>query len=200
MIELGFLLFFAYIVGSIPTGYWFAKIFFNVDVMQHGSGNIGATNVARVLGSFKYFFLIFFIDAGKAAGVILGANYFLRQDVIQHKDLVLIAIACSIILGNSFSIFLSWKGGKSVASLTGIVAGLFPLWLLGVAFLTWGLLFFISRRQVFIASIGAAWITLFFYLGSSCRISSLGIFLFCAVVWLTLRHVNNIRQFCMQRR
>ena len=60
----------AYLVGSIPTGYLFAKYFFDCDITQEGSGNIGATNIGRVLGRRKYFFLIFFLDSFKAYGLL----------------------------------------------------------------------------------------------------------------------------------
>ena len=55
----------SYLVGSVPTGYWFAKHFFNIDITERGSGNIGATNIGRVFGK-KYFALIFLIDFLKA--------------------------------------------------------------------------------------------------------------------------------------
>ena len=47
-----------YLVGAIPSGYWYCKYFHGIDITNHGSGNIGATNVSRTLGSKKLFFLI----------------------------------------------------------------------------------------------------------------------------------------------
>ena len=64
----------AYLVGGIPTGYLIAKWWGIKDIRAHGSGNIGATNVARALGA-PFFFLVFFLDAFKASAFLLFAHY-----------------------------------------------------------------------------------------------------------------------------
>lgn len=191
------LVFAAYTVGSIPTGYWFAKFFFNIDVTQHGSGNIGATNVARVLGHVKYFFLIFFIDATKAFMLLLFAQMLLEPLACKFLlPSLLCLISAALILGNSCSMFLGWRGGKSVATLTGILLFLFPLSLvlIGVAF--FGAIFLVTR-QVFIGSIIAPvvlsllyWIFYYQVYGFE-----LGVFLTGATVWLVARHHSNIKKF-----
>ena len=107
----------AYIVGSIPTGYWYAKFLYDIDVMQHGSGNIGATNVARVLKSKKHFFVIFLIDALKAYAMLLGAARVLEPNT-------LLFVACALVLGNGHSLFLQFRGGKGVATVLGVLLAL----------------------------------------------------------------------------
>src|SRR5690348_15473304 len=102
----------AYLVGAIPTGYLIAKLKGITDIRQHGSGNIGATNVSRILGK-HYFFLIFFLDAGKA--------YLFIHALKAHFSFNYLCIFASIVLvGNGYSIFLRGSGGKGVATLFGL--------------------------------------------------------------------------------
>lgn len=93
----------AYLVGSIPTGYLIAQWAGIADIRKHGSGNIGATNVARLLG-VHFFFIVFFIDALKAY-CYLRYMQSMTSDVLVHA---LIAIA--LLLGNIFSCFLEFRG------------------------------------------------------------------------------------------
>lgn len=187
----------AYLVGSIPTGYWFAKHFFGIDLTKHGSGNIGATNVARVLGSSKYFFLIFFIDAGKAILVLWAVWRLVIASIslASTQQLLLCGIALALLLGNAFSIFLKGKGGKSVATLVGIVAFIYPWWLVLVMIGVWGAIAGITRR-IFIASIGAAVVAMaiYWFYGMPEEIV-LKLFLTLATGWLIYRHSSNIKQF-----
>lgn len=110
----------AYLVGSIPTGYLIAQWAGIADIRKHGSGNIGATNVARLLG-VHFFFIVFFIDALKAY-CYLRYMQSMTSDVLVHA---LIAIA--LLLGNIFSCFLEFRGGKGVATSVGIGAALMPM-------------------------------------------------------------------------
>src|ERR1700730_10712106 len=102
----------AYLVGAIPTGYIIAKLKGISDIRQHGSGNIGATNISRVLGK-HYFFLIFFLDAGKA--------YLFLQLIKPYFDFSYLCFFAGILLfGNGYSIFLRGTGGKGGATLCGL--------------------------------------------------------------------------------
>lgn len=189
----------AYLVGSIPTGYWFARWFFRIDVMQHGSGNIGATNVARVLGSVKYFFLILLIDAGKAFATLWVAARcmapILSHDHHDFYVMLLCAVAACLLLGNGFSIFLRGRGGKSVATLVGIVIFLYPWSILLTLLVSWGIVLLLSRK-VSIASISAAVIaTVVYWIGMPQYGRVLGVFLTAATMWLIWRHTSNIKQF-----
>lgn len=109
----------AYFVGSIPTGYMIASYFYSCDIRQYGSGNIGATNIARVLGKI-YFFPVLLIDAAKAYGYL---KWLLIYD--KPEELVLCA-AFGLMLGNTISFFLRGTGGKGIATFLGILAALAP--------------------------------------------------------------------------
>lgn len=109
----------AYLIGSIPTGYVVAKFAGIADIRQYGSGNTGATNVARVLG-IQWFFLVLFIDALKAYWYMR----YVQQIILSDKSMC--GIALGLLFGNIFSIFLGFRGGKGVATSVGIVAALMP--------------------------------------------------------------------------
>lgn len=119
----------AYLVGSFPTGYLIAKLAGIEDIRNCGSGNIGATNVARTLG-VHFFFIVLFIDAMKAYLSMRYAQNMLTED----KQLGLVALA--LLMGNIFSVFLGFRGGKGVSTSVGIVAALMP-GLFGYIFALW---------------------------------------------------------------
>ena len=176
-----------YLIGAIPSGYIFAKFFFNVDITQQGSGNIGATNSARVLGGIKYFFLIFFLDAGKAFCCLC----FLKS--IFHCSYMLTVAAIMLLIGNSYSCFLGGRGGKGVATLVGIVFAFAPLYFTCSLLLIW-LLLFAFFRKVDAASLVSLIVSLciygvFFYE----QFPEFFYFLLFAFVFLSIRHQSNIR-------
>lgn len=110
-----------YLIGSIPSGLIIGKIFFQTDLRQHGSHNIGATNAWRTLGQ-KAGYSVFACDFLKGGiGVLLGA--YLGGNGNPYA-LVLGGIAA--ILGHSCSIFLAFKGGKGVATGLGVITMLMP--------------------------------------------------------------------------
>lgn len=177
---------YAYLVGSIPSGYLFAKYVHGIDITTFGSGNIGATNVARVLGSRSYFFLIFFFDFFKA---------FLFLFLLGNSPLVL-ACAVALLLGNTYSLFLQFRGGKGVATALGIVASLFPT-LLIMFLLCWMMCFFYSRRVDFSSLVSFALLPLVcLMLGHYESLPLLWFILF----WIMLRHKSNIATFMVSRR
>jgi glycerol-3-phosphate acyltransferase PlsY len=148
----------AFLSGSIPFGLLIGRAK-GIDIRKHGSGNIGATNVGRVLGT-RYFFLCFFLDLLKgllptlAAGWALGR---LGQFSMPSRDAWwwLGAMAAAV-LGHVFTPWLKFKGGKGVATGLGALLGVFPvLTLAGAgAFLIWLAVFGIWR-YISLASITA---------------------------------------------
>ncbi|MDM5271301.1 glycerol-3-phosphate 1-O-acyltransferase PlsY [Sulfurovum sp. zt1-1] len=117
----------AFILAGIPFGYLLAKQFAGVDIKQAGSGNIGATNVLRVVKekdpklAKKLGAITLFLDAIKGIVVILIAKY------LGAPEGVLWTIAVLAVLGHCFSIFLAFEGGKGVATGFGVLLVMMPI-------------------------------------------------------------------------
>ena len=139
----------AYLLGSIPFGLLIAKSK-GIDIREHGSGNIGATNVFRVVGK-KFGITCFVLDFGKGfCGAFALPLAFGLQDTAYTG---LIAGALTI-AGHNWPVFLKFKGGKGIATSGGVLAAVAPL-AVGVALLTW-IVLFITSRYVSLASVLAA--------------------------------------------
>jgi glycerol-3-phosphate acyltransferase PlsY len=110
----------SYIVGSIPTGFWLGKYWRGVDVRQMGSGNLGATNVFRVLGKGPGIVTLL-IDVAKGVAPVL----WVRQ---LYPGMLGLAVAAGLaaIVGHVTSIFVQFRGGKGVATSAGVFAALMP--------------------------------------------------------------------------
>src|ERR1700760_4813282 len=119
----------AYLLGSIPFGYLLVRIFRGEDIRQTGSGNIGATNVARS-GAKGLGIATLILDALKGAlavglaDLVAGSKYNLCGDFVQHPcapglRLMSLAAICAV-LGHVFPIWLCFKGGKGVATALGV--------------------------------------------------------------------------------
>ena len=129
---------FAYLIGSIPTGYIVVKLLKGEDIRKIGSGSTGATNVKRVLGK-GWFFGVLLLDAFKGAFPVLLAKAFDTQ-----SGIIAVLAAVAVILGHSKSIFLGFTGGKSVASGVGTILAL--CWQVGLILAAiWGTITYISR-------------------------------------------------------
>ncbi|MDI6840745.1 MAG: glycerol-3-phosphate 1-O-acyltransferase PlsY [bacterium] len=138
--------------GSIPFGYIFAKLGRGIDIREHGSKNIGATNVWRICGK-PLGITVFLLDAIKG---------FLPTFIFSHWFGTNPAIISGIgaILGHSFTPWLKFKGGKGVSTGLGVFIGLTPLGAL-IAFLVWCILL-LALRWVSVASMGAATVLVVF--------------------------------------
>jgi glycerol-3-phosphate acyltransferase PlsY len=138
----------SYFVGAIPTSYLAGRLFRGIDLREHGSKNLGATNVYRTLG-WKYAIPVGLFDIAKGAVPVLVF-------APRVSDSQVFALGCGIaaILGHVFSVFVRFRGGKGVATAAGVMLGLTPL-ALGVAALTWLLIVALSG-YVSLASIAAA--------------------------------------------
>lgn len=142
----------AYAVGSIPFGYLIARFIKGIDIRQHGSGNIGATNVGRVLGA-KWGILALLLDLFKALLPTWLLPLLLVSDPVWSGHA---AVACGVaaIIGHMYPCWLWLRGGKGVASALGVVAYLSPIPTL-IAF-GFFLLSFLIWRIVSLSSILAA--------------------------------------------
>jgi glycerol-3-phosphate acyltransferase PlsY len=141
----------AYLLGSIPFGF-IAGLIAGIDVREHGSGNIGATNTLRVLGK-KYGYSVFLADVLKGFLAVRIALWLARFDPSTGYFIGIVA-AFFVVAGHSFPVWLRFRGGKGVAAAAGACLGLVPLATF-VAVLIWIATFFIFR-YVSLASIVAA--------------------------------------------
>ncbi|HET6204442.1 MAG TPA: glycerol-3-phosphate 1-O-acyltransferase PlsY [Planctomycetota bacterium] len=139
--------FLGYVLGSIPFGYLLVRLRAGIDVRKVGSGNIGATNVGRVLGRGASF-AVFLLDAGKGFAAARLVPLLLGLD--PRLSPVLGGLAA--IVGHCFPVFLGFRGGKGVATGSGVLLALDPAAFLAGA-LVWILLLALTRI-VSLASIG----------------------------------------------
>jgi glycerol-3-phosphate acyltransferase PlsY len=152
----------AYLVGAIPFGYLVARMH-GVDIFAHGSGNIGATNIGRVLGP-KFGFLVFLLDCLKGALPVVAALVLkpFYHDAIWSRGYVEVAAGLIAFLGHLFPIYLRFRGGKGVATGLGAVSVLLPIPSL-VAFAVWGVIL-VATRTMALASISAVLVVCAVYL------------------------------------
>ncbi|MGE4497270.1 MAG: glycerol-3-phosphate 1-O-acyltransferase PlsY [Deferribacterales bacterium] len=139
------LLIICYLVGSVPTAYLLVKKLKGVDIRTVGSGNVGATNAARILGKWG-FAAVFTADMLKGFIPVWVTG-------MLYPDVVLIA-AVLVVLGHTYTVFLNFKGGKGVATAVGVFLALAPV-PLGVAAVAFGVVFYVGR-MVSLSSITAA--------------------------------------------
>lgn len=139
----------AYLIGAIPTAYFVAKKVAGIDIREHGSGNVGATNVMRVVGKKAGIFTLV-CDFLKGLLPVLAVKHLLFPlDPWLH-----VAVALMLILGHSKSVYIGFKGGKSAVTGLGGLCGLLPLFALGVGVLAF--VIFKLTRTVSIGSMCAA--------------------------------------------
>jgi glycerol-3-phosphate acyltransferase PlsY len=150
VITVALVLFASYLLGSFPAGYIAGRLT-GIDVRQHGSGNIGATNVLRVLGR-RYGYAVFVIDVAKGFAAVRLAYVVFKS--AAHSEYYAITAAIVVVVGHAFPVWLKFKGGKGVATTIGAVAALVPLAVAPVG-AAW-LIVFAASRYVSLASIIAA--------------------------------------------
>lgn len=182
-----------YLIGSIPSGYIVGRIG-GVDIRRCGSGNIGATNVTRVLGK-PYGYPVFLADFGKGLGAVgLAKVLGTRFGLTNSYEALQITAAISCVIGNTFPVWLRFKGGKGVATSAGALFGLTPLCTI-VAIVVWIFAFEISR-YVSVASIAGAIAlpTAIFFMTHFDRPNESLLFYFsiCLAAVVVLRHRSNL--------
>jgi glycerol-3-phosphate acyltransferase PlsY len=190
----------AYVIGATPSGVIIARTR-GVDLRKVGSGNVGATNVARALGR-PWGYLCFLMDLGKGfapvllAGLLIGtqngAPTLLQQGVLLGTGL-------GAICGHVSSFWLRFRGGKGVATALGVVLGIYPYFTLaGLAALGVWIVVTLATRYVSLGSIVAAvtFLPLFvlFNWWRACELAPLGAFAAVMAALVIIRHRTNIRR------
>lgn len=181
----------AYLIGSIPTGYIFGWLLKGVDIRKEGSGNVGATNVFRVVGKIPGI-IVLLVDILKGLVIItLFANLFKAQ-VGLSQNLFKIILGLAVIAGHNWTIFLKFKGGKGVATSAGVLIGLEPI-VVALCFLIWVIVFVITHYVSLSSVIAALFLpifTLLFYRSST----ELLIFSLIICVIGIYKHRSNIKR------
>ncbi|MCL2207789.1 MAG: glycerol-3-phosphate 1-O-acyltransferase PlsY [Fibromonadales bacterium] len=139
----------AYMLGSIPSAVWVAKIYKGIDIREHGSKNAGLTNVFRVLG-WKPAIPVILVDLSKGFFAVFIAKMLNDSQVYEWLP---IAAGLLAIFGHSFTCLAGFRGGKGVLTALGVFLALQPALAL-TCFAFWGILFAITK-YVSVASIGA---------------------------------------------
>ena len=185
MIETVLALGLGFLLGSLPCGFWLARAK-GVDIRKKGSGNIGATNVGRILGK-EWGYLVFALDALKGwLAVWLAAEF------LQAGDTGSVLTGMAAVAGHVFSPWLNFKGGKGVATSAGVLLGLAPAVLIWTAAI-WGISFAV-KRIVSISSLLAAtaFPFLVMWLEPGRHALLLVAFILAGLVWY--RHRDNLQR------
>ncbi len=150
---LAILLIIAYLMGSIPTAVWVSKWVFGIDIREHGSGNAGATNAFRILGS-KAGAAVMTIDMFKA---FIAVKLALFSTLVPQSEPFVnlqIFLGLAAVLGHIFPIWADFRGGKGIASLFGMILSI--QWSVAVSLVLVFLLMLIITRYVSLSSIAAS--------------------------------------------
>ncbi|RTQ86980.1 glycerol-3-phosphate 1-O-acyltransferase PlsY [Lysinibacillus telephonicus] len=179
----------AYIIGSIPSGLWIGKIFYKMDIREHGSGNLGGTNSFRVLGK-KAGLAVTILDIlkGTAATLLPLIPYFSET---QIHPLILGAVA---VVGHMFPIFASFRGGKAVATSGGVLLGyawpLFIILIIGF-FISLKITKIVSLSSMIVSIIGVIYSIIYAFLTGDYSLLVLVIILASFIFY---RHRANIKR------
>jgi acyl phosphate:glycerol-3-phosphate acyltransferase len=176
----------AYLLGAVPFGLLFSKLFSDVDVRTIGSGNIGATNVLRAAGK-KAAVLTLLADALKGLIPVLLAK------AIFHDEIAMALSGAAAVLGHNFPVYLKFKGGKGVATSYGVILGVAP-WIGFLGLIVWLLAAYLWRYSSLAALLSfACCLGLTFFATSplSKPYGLLSLFLFGMIYY---RHRENIKR------
>ncbi|HXY53788.1 MAG TPA: glycerol-3-phosphate 1-O-acyltransferase PlsY [Nitrospirota bacterium] len=175
----------SYLIGAVPFGLLFGKMFSNIDVRSVGSGNIGATNVLRAAGK-KAAVLTLLADCLKGALPVLAVKFLFQDDTATGLS------GAAAVLGHNYPIYLAFKGGKGVATSFGVVLAVTPL--IGLTCLiTWLIVALIWRYSSLAALIAFALFPVFTFIAyhGSRPLGLLSLFVFGMIYY---RHRENIRR------
>jgi len=184
----------SYLIGSIPFAFLLAKLLKNVDLRKVGSGNIGATNLARVLG-YKIGSLGLLLDTLKGLIPVLYLANFTKSPLNISQDALRLTLGIASICGHNWTVFLNFKGGKGIATSLGVLIGLSlkniliakAVLLLAVV---WFTTFFISGYVSLASILASLSLPIFFYILRLDK--TLILFSIIISIFAIFRHKSNI--------
>jgi len=156
---------FAYLIGSIPTAVWISRYFFGVDIRDYGSGNSGATNTFRVLGS-KWGCIVMSVDVLKgfvATSLYIVLPFYMHNE--WDRTNLMVGLGLAAVVGHIFPLWADFRGGKGIATLFGMILAIQPLvalYCVGVFLLCLYLTRFVSLSSI-LASIAFMVLILFIF-------------------------------------
>ena len=176
----------SYLTGAFPTSYLAGRLFKGIDLREHGSRNLGATNVYRLFG-WRYAIPVALVDVAKGAAPVWSAGAW-------GPDIELFPLYCGVaaVLGHVFSVFVGFKGGKGVATASGVVLALAPKALL-VSLVVWGALVWLTG-YVSVGSVASAAVfplAAYFLEGARGGVLAIEIALAAFLVW---KHRANLQR------
>jgi len=180
------LLIFSYLLGAVPFGLLWGRVFADVDIREFGSGNIGATNMNRVLGR-KLGAATLASDILKAIVPVGMAQLFL------HNDFQVACVGVAAVLGHCYPIYLKFKGGKGVASSFGIMLWIAPFSAL-VALVLWLLTYRFTKISSLSAIIATSCLPLVVFFEKSLDVALVVLVLCLLVVFRHRENIERLRQ------
>ncbi len=185
-----FMLLLAYLLGSIPSGLIIGKAFYNTDIREHGSGNLGGTNTFRTLGK-KAGLVVTLLDILKGTVATL-LPYIFTVQTTNWPEWIALPLVCGLlaVIGHMYPVFAGFRGGTAVATSGGIILGYDPL-----LFIILLVCFFVSlyfTRIVSLSSMNIALVAIIYVLFT--KDLSLQILIFCLAIFIFYRHRANIKR------
>jgi glycerol-3-phosphate acyltransferase PlsY len=181
----------AYLLGSIPAAVWIGKLFHNIDVREHGSGNAGTTNVIRVLG-WKTGIPVLLIDISKGwLATMMPVFFHLAEKGSAMETNLQIVAGIVAIIGHIFPVMAEFRGGKGVATIFGVLLAINPLLTLSCSGIFLIVLLATGIVSVSSMSAGIAF-PLFLFLFFSTPSAIFKIFTILVAVALVITHRKNI--------
>ncbi len=177
-----------YFIAAIPFGLVLAKVFGKQDIREAGSGNIGATNVARVLGK-RFGLATLILDGVKGAVMIILARYLF--DDARFLSVLLSLVGAVAVMAHAFPIYLQFKGGKGVATALAVLLAINPIIGL-VGCFSWVIIFAFTKTSA-TASLAAMLITVGFTFYYNAFAEEILLVIFLAVL-IFIRHKENINR------
>ncbi len=183
----------AYLIGSIPTSIWVGRIFYKIDIRQHGSGNAGATNTIRILG-WKTGMPVLLFDIFKGWLAVYITRFIPVNNLTEDQVIyIMIGMAFAAVLGHVFPVYAGFKGGKGVATLLGVGIALYPItvWIvLGIFIITLVLSGYVSLSSI-TAAVIFPFLEIFLFYQKNPGLIILAILV---AVFIPVTHRKNIRR------
>ena len=177
----------SYLIGAIPTSYVAARVFGGIDLRQHGSRNLGATNLYRVLG-WRFALPVGLINAAKGAIPVL-----VFAPLASDSELFALVCGITAVVGHVYSVFVRFRGGKGVATAAGVMLALTPV-ALAVSLVVWVVLVYLTGYVSVGSIVSAAIFPLAVYLlehPAMPEILWLDVGVAAGIIWL---HRSNIQR------